>query len=134
MGYVLTRIGIAVRWWMSLHPPKFFASVCGIEHNQLFAEFNVEAAHQMTLSAEVRIRVEYNIKEKIRLKSVVDDQAEVLKATEAIRLRTEASKFEAAEKSLHDEIRSPKERNAALEKEKGELDVRVVDLAASVKV
>ncbi|GKF85502.1 hypothetical protein Tco_0253329, partial [Tanacetum coccineum] len=80
------------------------------------------------------MRAEYNIKEKRRLKSVVDDQAEVLKATEAIRLRAEASKFEVAEKSLHDEIRSLKERNAALEKEKGELDVRVVDLAASVKV
>ncbi|GJR88617.1 hypothetical protein Tco_0212628 [Tanacetum coccineum] len=33
-----------------------------------------------------------------------------------------------------DEIRSLKESNAALEKKKGELDVRVVDLAASVKV
>ncbi|GJX82372.1 hypothetical protein Tco_0331853 [Tanacetum coccineum] len=99
------------------------------------------------------MRAEYNIKEKIRLKSVVGDQAEVLKvkekemedlkahlllkeaeAAEAIRLRVEASKFEAAEKSLQDEIRSLKERNASLEKEKGELDVRVVDLAASVKV
>ncbi|GJU87817.1 hypothetical protein Tco_1295363 [Tanacetum coccineum] len=104
----------------------------------------------MTLSAEVRMPAEYNIKEKRRLKSVVDDQAEVLKVKEkemedlkaqlllkeakAIRLRTEASKFKAAEKSLRDEIRSLKERNAALEKEKGELDVRVVDLAASVKV
>ncbi|GKC57785.1 hypothetical protein Tco_1085383 [Tanacetum coccineum] len=81
---------------------------------------------------------EYNIKEKRRLKSVVDDQAEVLKvkekemedlksqlllkeaeAAEAIRLCAEASKFETAEKSLQDEIRYLKERNAALEKEKG---------------
>ncbi|GJS77212.1 hypothetical protein Tco_0727093 [Tanacetum coccineum] len=60
-------------------PLKFFASVCGIEHDQLFAEFNMGAARHMTLSAEVRIRAEYNIKEKRRLKSVVDDQAEVLK-------------------------------------------------------
>ncbi|GJX63737.1 hypothetical protein Tco_0296637 [Tanacetum coccineum] len=134
-------------------PPKFFASVRGMEHDQLFAEFNVGAARQMTLSAEVRMRAEYNIKEKRRLKSVVDDQAEVLKvkeeevkdlkaqlllkeaeAAEAIRLRAEASKFETAEKSLQDEIRSLKERNAALEKEKGELGVRVVDLSTSVKV
>ncbi|GJY93557.1 hypothetical protein Tco_0509339 [Tanacetum coccineum] len=121
-----------------------------MEHDQLFAEFNVGAARQMTLSAEVRMRAEYNIKEKRRLKSVIDDQAEVLKVkenemedlkahlllkeTEAIHLRAEASKFEAAEKSIQDEIRSLKEHNAALEKEKGELDVRVVDLAASVKV
>ncbi|GJW62493.1 hypothetical protein Tco_0111828 [Tanacetum coccineum] len=121
-----------------------------IEHDQLFAEFNVGAARHMTLSAEVRIRAEYNIKEKRRLKSVVDDQAEVLKVkekemedlkaqlllkeAEAILLHAEASKFEASEKSLKDEIRSLKERNAAFEKKKGKLDVRVVDLAASVKV
>ncbi|GKB47023.1 hypothetical protein Tco_0897776 [Tanacetum coccineum] len=100
--------------------------------------------------APPRMRAEYNIKEKRRLKSIVDDEAEVLKVkekemedlkaqlllkeAEAIRLRAEASKFEADDKSLQDEIRSLKERNAAFEKEKGELDVRVVDLAASVKV
>ncbi|GJW36912.1 hypothetical protein Tco_0059832 [Tanacetum coccineum] len=33
-------------------PPKFFASVCGIEHDQLFAEFNVGVARQMILSVE----------------------------------------------------------------------------------
>ncbi|GKC45999.1 hypothetical protein Tco_1063721 [Tanacetum coccineum] len=49
------------------------------KHDQLFAEFNVGAARQMTLSVEVRMCVEYNIKEKRRLKSIVDDQAEVLK-------------------------------------------------------
>ncbi|GJT94150.1 hypothetical protein Tco_1082995 [Tanacetum coccineum] len=119
-------------------------------HDQLFAEFNVGAARQMTLSDEVRMRAEYNIKEKRRLKYVVDDQAEVLKVkkkemedlkaqlllkeAEAIRLCAEASKFEAAEKSPQDEIRSLKEHNATLEKKKGALDVRVVDLAASVKV
>ncbi|GJV07473.1 hypothetical protein Tco_1345129, partial [Tanacetum coccineum] len=99
------------------------------------------------------MRAEYNIKEKRRLKFVVDDQAEVLKvkeekvkdlkaqlllkeveAAKAIRLYAEASKFETAEKSLQDEIRSQKERSAALEKEKGELGVRVVDLSALVKV
>ncbi|GJT08454.1 hypothetical protein Tco_0842916 [Tanacetum coccineum] len=55
-------------------------------------------------------------------------------AAKAIRLRAEASKFEAVKKSFEDEIRSLKERNTALEKEKGELDVGVGDLAASVKV
>ncbi|GJS18722.1 hypothetical protein Tco_0413194 [Tanacetum coccineum] len=78
----------------------------------------------MTLSAE-------KVKEKEKKAQLLLKEAE---ATEAIRLRAEASKFEAVKKSLQDEIRSLKERNAALEKEKGELDVRVVDLAASVKV
>ncbi|GKE39764.1 hypothetical protein Tco_1463169, partial [Tanacetum coccineum] len=108
-------------------PPRFFTSVRGMEHDQLFTEFNVGVARQMTLSAEVRMWAEYNIKEKRRLKYVVDDQAEVLKvkekemedlrahlllkeakAAKAIRLGAEASKFEVAE--------------------------RVADLAASVKV
>ncbi|GKF38112.1 hypothetical protein Tco_0118173, partial [Tanacetum coccineum] len=49
-------------------PPKVFASIRSMEHDQLFAEFNVGAARQISLSAEVRMRAEYNIKEKRRLK------------------------------------------------------------------
>ncbi|GJZ19693.1 hypothetical protein Tco_0556283 [Tanacetum coccineum] len=95
-------------------PLKFFASVRGMKHDQLFTEFNIGAACQMSLSAEVRMRAEYNVKEKMRLKSVVDRQTELLKVregeienlkaqlllreaedAEAIRLRAEASNFEA---------------------------------------
>ncbi|GKC95687.1 hypothetical protein Tco_1161129 [Tanacetum coccineum] len=134
-------------------PPKFFASIRGMEHDQLFTEFNVGAARQMSLSVEVRMRTEYNIKEKRRLKSVVDEQMELLKvrereienfkaqlllkeaeATEVIRLRIEASKLEAVKKSLQDEVQALREHNATLEKDKNDLDVKVADLAASVKV
>ncbi|GJV82815.1 hypothetical protein Tco_1522713 [Tanacetum coccineum] len=132
-------------------PPKFFASVRGMEHDQLFTEFNVGAAHQMSLSAEVRMRAEYNVKEKRRLKSVVQRQGELLKvreeeienfkaqlslreakAAEAIRLRAEASNFETVEKSRRDEVNALKERNAILEKERNALDVKVTDLEALV--
>ncbi|GKE06749.1 hypothetical protein Tco_1398767, partial [Tanacetum coccineum] len=112
-------------------PPKFFASVRRMEHDQLFTEFNVGAARQMSLSAKVRMRAEYNIKENRRLKSVVDEQAELLKA---ICLRAEASKFEAVVKSLQDEMKALKERNTTLEQEKNDLDVKVTDLSASVAV
>nr|GEZ44860.1 hypothetical protein [Tanacetum cinerariifolium] len=88
----------------------------------LFTEFNVGAARQMSLSAEVRIRAEYKIKERRRLNSV------------AVHLRAEAFKFEIVEKSLRDETQVLKERNATLEKEKSELEIQVTDLAASVKV
>ncbi|GJZ32042.1 hypothetical protein Tco_0577478 [Tanacetum coccineum] len=134
-------------------PPKFFASIRRMEHDQLFTEFNVGAARQMSLSAEVRMRAEFNIIEKRRLCSLVEEKDSLLKAkdeevrslkaqllaketeaTEAIHLRAEASKFEVVEKSLQDEIKSLKERNTALEKEKGVLDVKVADLAAMVKV
>ncbi|GJZ99866.1 hypothetical protein Tco_0672417, partial [Tanacetum coccineum] len=61
-------------------PPNFFASIRAMEHDQLFTEFNVGAARQISLSAEVRMRAEYNIKEKRRLRSVVDEKTELLKA------------------------------------------------------
>nr|GEX56758.1 transposase (putative), gypsy type [Tanacetum cinerariifolium] len=61
-------------------PNKFFASVRRMEHDQLFTEFNVGAAHQMSLSVEVRMRAEYNIREKRRLESVVEEKNQLLKA------------------------------------------------------
>ncbi|GKC99629.1 hypothetical protein Tco_1169904, partial [Tanacetum coccineum] len=131
-------------------PPKFFASIRGMEHDQLFTEFNVGAARQMSLSAEVRMRAEYNIRERRRLSSTVEEKNSLLKArdeeleslkaqllvkeAEAIRLRAEASKFEVVERSLRDEVKVLKEQNAALEQEKTDLSVKVADLAASVKV
>nr|GFA88182.1 hypothetical protein [Tanacetum cinerariifolium] len=100
-------------------PLKYFASVRGMEHDQLFSEFNVGAALQMSLSAKVKMCAEYNVKEKRRLKSVVERQAKLLKvkegeienlkaqlllweakAAKAIHLHAEASNFEVDKKSL----------------------------------
>nr|GEW73656.1 hypothetical protein [Tanacetum cinerariifolium] len=85
----------------------------------LFIEFNVGAARQISLNDEVRMRAEYNIREKRKLRAVVDEQAELLKvkygeiesikaqlmlkeaeAAEAIRLQAQVFKFKAAEQSL----------------------------------
>ncbi|GJY59497.1 gypsy type transposase [Tanacetum coccineum] len=134
-------------------PPNFFASIRGMEHDQLFTEFNVGTARQISLSAKVRMRAEYNIKEKRRLKTVVEEKDMLLKtkgeeidslsarlhlkeaeAAEAIHLRAEASRFVVVEKSLRDEVKFLRERNAALEEENGILNVKVTDLAATVKV
>ncbi|GJW71013.1 hypothetical protein Tco_0127930, partial [Tanacetum coccineum] len=49
------------------------------KHDQLFNEFNVGTARQISLSAEVRMCVEYNIKEKRRLKAVVEEKDMLLK-------------------------------------------------------
>nr|GEX86357.1 hypothetical protein [Tanacetum cinerariifolium] len=76
--------------------PSIFLSIRGMEHDQLFTEFNVRAARQISLSTE---------------------EAE---AAEAVRLR--------------DEAQALKERNTNLKKEKSELEVKVIDLAALVKV
>nr|GEY44981.1 (-)-germacrene D synthase [Tanacetum cinerariifolium] len=101
----------------------------------LFTEFNDEAARQISLSAELRMRAEYNIREKRRLRSVVDEQEELLKvrdgeienlkaqlllkeaeAMKAIRLRAEVFKFEATEKSLQVKVK---------EQEVADLDTQV---------
>ncbi|GKA45393.1 hypothetical protein Tco_0738189 [Tanacetum coccineum] len=149
-GIRTTMVVSAVRWLMN-SPLKFFASIYGIEHDQLFTEFNVGVVQQ-SLSAEVRMRAEYNIKEKRRLKSVVDEHTELLKVrekeikilkaqlvkeaevTEAIRLRAKASKFKVVERSLRDEAQVLKERTTTLEKDKSELEIKVADLVASAKV
>nr|GEV97141.1 hypothetical protein [Tanacetum cinerariifolium] len=102
----------------------------------LFTEFNVGAARQISLNSELRMRAEYNIREKRKLKSVVDEQAELLKAkdgeieslkaqlllkeakaAEAIHLRAEVfTIFEAAEQSLWGEVK---------EQEVADLDTQV---------
>ncbi|GKC38384.1 hypothetical protein Tco_1050768 [Tanacetum coccineum] len=116
-------------------PPKFFASVRGMEHDQLFTEFNVGAARQMSLSAEVRMRAEYNVKERRRRK-IVDLKAQLLlketKVAKATHLCAQTSNLEAVEKSLRDEVNALKERNTILEKEQNALDVKVTDLEVSV--
>ncbi|GKC45383.1 hypothetical protein Tco_1063105 [Tanacetum coccineum] len=107
-------------------PPKFFASIRGMEHDQLFTEFNVEAARQMSLSAEARDEEIESLKAQLLVKEA--------EAAEAIRLRAEASKFKVVERSLRDEVKVLKEQNAALEQEKIDLSVKVADLATLVKV
>nr|GEW96556.1 hypothetical protein [Tanacetum cinerariifolium] len=98
----------------------------------------------------VRMRVEYNIKENRRLKSVVDEQDELLKvrekeienlkaqlslreaeATKALRLRAQASEHETCERPLQDETNALKKRNVILEKKRDALDVKVTEVETS---
>nr|GEV88715.1 transposase (putative), gypsy type [Tanacetum cinerariifolium] len=92
-GFCLDDGGVCCEMVDEFAPLKFFTSVRGMKHEQLFTEFNVGAARQMSLSAEIRMRVEYNIREGRRLNSIVEEKTE-----------------------------------------KSGLDVKVADLAASVKV
>ncbi|GJX00006.1 hypothetical protein Tco_0183919 [Tanacetum coccineum] len=133
-----------------LAPPALFSQIREMDYHHLFIEFNVGTARQACLNAEVRMRTEYCLSERKRLESECEKQDGLLKvregeiknlkaqlslkeveAAEAIRLRAEASNFEAAEKSLQDETDALKERNAILEKERNALDVKVTDLEAS---
>nr|GEY36800.1 reverse transcriptase domain-containing protein [Tanacetum cinerariifolium] len=96
--------------------PKFFASVRGMEHDQLLTEFNGEL---LTVKEE---EIE-NLKALLLLREV--------EAAESIRIRAEASNFEAMEKSLRDETNALRERNTIFEKEQNALDVKVTELETS---
>ncbi|GJS47342.1 hypothetical protein Tco_0597463 [Tanacetum coccineum] len=118
-------------------PPKFFASIHGMEHDELFTEFNVGAARQISLSAEVRMRVEFNIREKRRLSAVVEEKNSLLKARDeevaSLKAQLLVKEAEAAEAiRLCDEVQTLADRNTVLEGEKSELDVKVTDLAVTV--
>ncbi|GJU07707.1 hypothetical protein Tco_1124137 [Tanacetum coccineum] len=81
------------------------------------------AARQMSLSAEVTMRAEYNIRERRRLNSVVEEKNSLLKARdveiETLKARLLVKEAEAVE---------------AIRLQSTNLGVKVADLAASVKV
>nr|GEY88834.1 hypothetical protein [Tanacetum cinerariifolium] len=92
----------------------------------------------ISFSAEVRMRAEYHIKEKRRLKSVVEEKDVLLKSRcneiESLKAKLIVKEAEDSEVvRLRDEAKALKDNNTNLEKEKGELEVKVTDLAASIK-
>nr|GEY54645.1 hypothetical protein [Tanacetum cinerariifolium] len=105
-------------------PPKFFTSICGMEHDQLFTEFNVGAAWQMSLSAEVRIHAEYNIRERRRLESIVEEKNQLLKARDENIENLKAHMLLKEAKAAKSIRLCAQELNA--------LDVKVTDLEAAV--
>ncbi|GJV05586.1 hypothetical protein Tco_1343242 [Tanacetum coccineum] len=132
-------------------PPAFFKTVRGMEHEQLFAEFNVSAARNLSLSSEVRMRAEYNILEKRKWKSLAEEKdclleardkeieelkSQLLKATEesveVAQLRAQVSGLEASENSLRGEVASTKEHNVLLEQECDSLKLKVTSLESTV--
>ncbi|GJX38341.1 hypothetical protein Tco_0251644 [Tanacetum coccineum] len=133
-------------------PPAFFKTVRGMEHEQLFTEFNVSAARNLSLSSEVRMRAEYNILEKRKWKSLAEERnvlleakdreiedlkSQLLKAkeesAEVTRLRVQVSGFEATESSLRGEVASAHDRNVVtgLESIIAGKDQELSDLGAS---
>ncbi|GJZ54765.1 hypothetical protein Tco_0609958 [Tanacetum coccineum] len=126
-------------------PPAFFKTVRGMEHEQLFAEFNVFAARNLSLSSEVRMRAEYNILEKRKWKSLAEEKNNLLqvkdKEIEELRsqllqvkdesmkvaqLRTRVSSLEAIEGSLRGE-----EHNGLLEQERSALKVHELETSSA---
>ncbi|GJW61399.1 hypothetical protein Tco_0110734 [Tanacetum coccineum] len=132
-------------------PPAFFKTVRGMEHEQLFAEFNVSAARNLSLSSDVRMRAEYNILEKRKWRSLAEEKdsllgakdkeieelrSQLLKAkeesVEVAQLRARVSNLEATEGSLRGEVASTKEHNGLLEQECGSLKLKVTSLESII--
>ncbi|GJZ33863.1 hypothetical protein Tco_0579299, partial [Tanacetum coccineum] len=61
----------------------FFSQLCGMDYDHLFTEFNVGAAHQTCLGAEVKMRLEHVLKEKKKLEGRYARQADLLKERDA---------------------------------------------------
>ncbi|GKC71431.1 hypothetical protein Tco_1117314 [Tanacetum coccineum] len=132
-------------------PPAFFKTVRGMEHEQLFTEFNVSAARNLSLSSEVRMRAEYNILEKRKWRSLAEEKnilleakdkeiedlkSQLLKAkeesAEVTQLRAQVSGFEATESSLRGEVASAKDHNILLEQECNSLKLKVTGLESTI--
>ncbi|GKD69219.1 hypothetical protein Tco_1323309, partial [Tanacetum coccineum] len=131
--------------------PAFFKTVRGMEHEQLFAEFNVSAARNLSLSSEVRMRAEYNILEKRTWRSLAEEKdtllgakdkkiedlkSQLLKANEesaaVTQLRARVSSLKAIEGSLRGEVASSKEHNGLLEQECGYLKLKATSLESII--
>ncbi|GJV06512.1 hypothetical protein Tco_1344168 [Tanacetum coccineum] len=132
-------------------PPAFFKTVRGMEHEQLFTEFNVSAARNLSLSSEVRMRAEYNILEKRKWRSLAEEKNTLLEAkdkeiedlksqllrareesAEVTQLRAQVSGLEATENSLRGEVASAKDHNILLEQECDSLKLKVTGLESAI--
>ncbi|GJT39474.1 hypothetical protein Tco_0939339 [Tanacetum coccineum] len=132
-------------------PPTFIKTVRGMEHEQLFVEFNVSAAHNLSLSSKVRMHAEYRILEKRKWRSLAEKKdsllgaknkeikelrSQLLKAkeesVEVAQLRARVSSLETTKGSLRGEVASAKEHNGLLEQECGSLKLKVRSLQSII--
>nr|GEU93326.1 hypothetical protein [Tanacetum cinerariifolium] len=131
-----------------LAPPALFAQLLAMDYDQLYSEFNVEAARQVCLGAKVRMRAEHTLEKKGELEDKYAEQAAFLserdaeivhlksllslkeaEAAEAIRLHGQLTTVEAADAAKDNELKDLKEKNFMLE---GERDLSRDELHSQV--
>ncbi|GJV90441.1 hypothetical protein Tco_1538254 [Tanacetum coccineum] len=78
-------------------PPAFFSTLHTMDYDQLYTEFNVEAARQVCLGAEVRSRAEHELelKKKLRAKYVARGRLLEEKDLEILKLKSQLAEKEA---------------------------------------
>ncbi|GKE39086.1 hypothetical protein Tco_1462491, partial [Tanacetum coccineum] len=113
-------------------PPTFFKAVRGMEHEQLFVEFNVSAARNLSLSSEVRMRAEYNILEKRNWKSLAEERNNLLQVKDKKIERLGSQLLRAKDKSKEGVVASAMEHNSLLEQERNALNLKATSLESTV--
>nr|GEW74755.1 hypothetical protein [Tanacetum cinerariifolium] len=122
--YLLDSLDASWEFIDNLAPQVLSAQIQDMDYEALFIEFSAGTARQICLSVKLRMRTEFCLSERRRLESQLGKQADLLKskdeeikdlkarillkdakAAEAIHLRVKASNFEAAKKSLQDELK-----------------------------
>ncbi|GKD80851.1 hypothetical protein Tco_1347690, partial [Tanacetum coccineum] len=78
-------------------PPTFFFALRSMDYDQLYMEFNVGAARQVCLGAEVRSRAEHELelKEKLKVKYATCDRLLEEKDLEILKLKSKLAEKEA---------------------------------------
>ncbi|GJY39808.1 hypothetical protein Tco_0426172 [Tanacetum coccineum] len=77
--YISQEMNFETLQQIYLAPPGFFSQLRGMNYDQLFDEFNVGAARQTCLSAEVRLRSEHNLRERKKFERKCARQTDLLK-------------------------------------------------------
>ncbi|GJY69270.1 hypothetical protein Tco_0472252 [Tanacetum coccineum] len=111
-------------------PPAFFSALRSMDYDQLYTEFNVGAARQVCLRAEVRSRAEHELelKEKLRVKYAARGRLLEEKDLEILKLKSKLAEkeVEAAEViRLRDQVSSLYEEKSALTAEVSALKITV---------
>nr|GEW07994.1 hypothetical protein [Tanacetum cinerariifolium] len=130
-----------------LAPPALFAQLRAMDYDQLYSEFNIGAAQQVCLRAEVRMRAEHTLERKGELEEKCAEHTTLLsekdaeiahlksllslketEAAEAISLQSQLSVMETADAAKSTELRDLKERNFSFERERSSLSEKVTNL------
>ncbi|GJT02108.1 hypothetical protein Tco_0823277 [Tanacetum coccineum] len=102
-----------------------------MDYDQLFAEFNVGAARQTCLSAEVRLRSEHNLRERKKFKRKCARHTDLLKEKDT---EIAISVVEAAEAARVSELNSLKDQTTTLEAEKSTLEGQIATLESATVI
>ncbi|GJR79830.1 hypothetical protein Tco_0150615 [Tanacetum coccineum] len=112
-------------------PLAFFSALRTMDYDQLYTEFNVGAARQVCLGAEVRSRAEHELelKEKLRAKYVACGRLLEEKDLEILRLKSQLAEKEAEAT----EVIRLRDQVCSLSREKSALTAEVSVLKVTVK-